>query len=197
MGGIILSEKIGINTFTEILNKSDFNNKFNLQKDYNINDLASKTLEFIDNNRNENTHALNQLVVLLKSSGISVQSYFNFIETIRELSFDDKEYRNFLSEEYRQLFKTIDETNISDLDKLISKIGILEQAEKSKDKSETKNMIGKTIVYTTAIIGGTIVACKALETHEKVTKAAATASNVKNICDVVTNVVTAPFKLLK
>ena len=102
-----------------------------------------------------------------------------------------------MAEEYRQLFKVIDETSISDWDKLNSKMKIFELAEKSKNRSETRNVIGKTIVATTVIVGSTIVVSKALKTYEKVTKAAATVTIVKNVCYVIINVVTLPFRFLR
>lgn len=192
-----MSEKLNSSNFIEILNKNDLKNKFNLPKNYNMDQLATKTLDFIKNTSDENNSPLTSLATLLKSNAIPVQSYFNFLGTINEIDFDNKEYREFLSERYTELFKQIDETSISDLDKLNSKIKLLEQSEKSIGINETKRAIVKTAVTVTAVIGGTAIALKSLETSKQIAVAAASASKVKNVCNTIITVVTLPLKIFK
>lgn len=190
-----MKNKLKSEEFIEILHGSDFNNKFNIPNSWKLDDIASTTIDFIKKDSEINTYPLNALSMVLKAYGISVETYFNFLATIKDINFDDKEYKNFLTDEYSNLFKEIDSSNIADLDKLKLKIESLELAEKYREKSEKNNMMGKVVisvtgaaVVTTTIVIGGIVVVKYMNHREELEAIAANKSKVNEICSVIKEV---------
>ena len=189
-----MKNKLKSEEFIEILHGSDFNNKFNIPNSWKLDDIASTTIDFIKKDSEINTYPLNALSMVLKAYGISVETYFKFLATIKDINFDDKEYKNFLTDEYSNLFKEIDSSSIADLDKLKLKIEALELAEKSREKNEKNNMIGKVLIAatgaaaTTTVIAGGVVAVKYMEHKEELEAIAANKSKVNEICSVIKEV---------
>ena len=190
-----MKNKLKSEEFVEILHKNNFNNTFNIPNNWRLDDIASSTIDFIKKDSEINTYPLNALSMVLKAYGISVETYFKFLETIKDIDFDDKEYKNFLTDGYINLFKEIDSSSIADLDKLKLKIKALELAEKSREKSEKNNMIGKVFIaatgaaaFTTTIVTVGVVAVKYMEYKEELEAIAANKSNVKEICSVIKEV---------
>ena len=138
-----MNSKLTNNEFVEILQENKFNEKFNIPKVKSIDNIASATLDFIKKDNKLDNCSLQPLAIILKTYGISIQAYFKFLEEIKEVSFDDKEYKNFLTEGYQSLFKEIDDSNIDNLYKLEYRMKALELAEKSRLESERNNIDGK------------------------------------------------------
>ena len=138
-----MNSKLTNNEFVEILQENKFNEKFNIPKVKSIDNIASATLDFIKKDNKLDNCSLQPLAIILKTYGISIQAYFKFLEEIKEVSFDDKEYKNFLTEGYKSLFKGIEDSNIDDLYKLEYRMKVLELAEKSRLESERNNIDGK------------------------------------------------------
>ena len=178
------------NEFVEILKYNSFNEKFNIPKEQKIDNIAYATLDFIRKNVDIEGSPLQPLSILLKAYGISVGAYFSFLETIKDINFDDKEYKSFLTNEYKNLFREIDNSNIDDLDKLIYKMQMLELAEKSRIISEKNNMKGKVILYTAGTVLGvgvgataSYVGVKYMNHVENMAKIASKTSTIKTVCE--------------
>ncbi|MGM8286722.1 hypothetical protein [Clostridium perfringens] len=183
------------NEFVEILQDNTFNEKFQIPKEQKIDNIESTTLDFIRKNSELDEVPLQPLSIILKVYGISVETYFRFSETIKEINFDDKEYKSFLTDEYKSLFKEIDDCRIDDLDKLTSKMKLLELAEKSRETSEKNNMKGKvilsaagTILGMGAMSTGASVTKRYIDYLEKVTVLESKESTIKKVCESVRDI---------
>lgn len=183
------------NEFVEILQCNSFNEKFNIPKEQNIDNIAHATLDFIRRNSDIEGCPLQPLSILLKAYGISVAKYFSFLETIKDINFDDKEYKSFLTDEYKNLFREIDNSNIDDLDKLIYKMQMLELAEKSREISEKNNMKGKVILCTAGTVLGLGVVATAgyvgvryMNHVENMAEIASKTSTIKTVCESVRDI---------
>lgn len=95
--GDLLRGQLINNEFVEILQDNTFNEKFQIPKEQKIDNIASATLDFIRKNSELDEVPLQPLSIILKVYGISVETYFRFLETIKEINFDDKEYKSFLT----------------------------------------------------------------------------------------------------
>lgn len=199
-----MKNELNTKKFIDILQGNDFNNKFNIPKNWELDDIASATVDFVKKDSELNTYPLKPLSMVLKAYAIPLEAYFKFLETIKDINFDDKQYKNFLTDEYNNLFKEIDSSSIDDLDKLALKIEALELAEKSREKSEKNNMKGKviigvssaaTVIAVTATVGK--VGIKYMEHAEEMARIAASASKVSSVCGVIKDVAVSAIGIVK
>lgn len=181
-------KKLTTDGFIEVLEKNNFRDTFNLSKEVNLESISKNTLEFIQKGNKSVSNGLIQLNTLLKMYGITIQSYFNFIENMSYIDFTDKQYRDFLCDSYRNLLNVIDNYSISDSEKLKAKIEIIERAEKEKRRSEAINMLGRTttIVAGIAIIttAGCVIVKEISETKRDIAEMAMKEAKSKNFSKV-------------
>lgn len=195
------NEKLSKNLLYEIMDKNKFKDKFNLNSDTPINDIAKNTATFIEEN---NMNSLIPLAKTLRSYYIPLEMYFNFIDSILNVDFNDYKYREVIISEYSEIFKAIDNTNISDLDNIKFKVELLNSMEKNRQKNERRNAITKVVMFTTGVAALTTTAVVVskikiadLETKKDIAKLAYKSQNIKNICEVCTKAIEIPLSIIK
>lgn len=188
IGSDTLKSELNGNEFVEVLQNNGFREKFNIPKEQNILNIAYATLDFIKKNSDVGGVPLHSLSTLLKVYGISIASYFSFLETIKDINFNNKQYNDFLTNEYKNLFREIDMSDIDDLEKLKYKMEALKIAEESKKSSERNNIVLTSIITagTVAVVGiGGYVYCKKRDSEIELAKIAAKPQVIKDVCGVI------------
>lgn len=165
-----MKKEINTTEFVEILKRNDFNNKFRVPQNYNINELANNTIHFIKEGKVGSVDNLKNLSMILNAYKIPINEYFNFLYSINEIDFEDKEYKKVIIDGYIDLLKEIENSNMNDMDKILAKIKTLYSMEESRKESEERTLNYKkyisflvTAVAMATTAGGTILIQKYLE----------------------------------
>ncbi|EGT3616373.1 hypothetical protein FHH43_09030 [Clostridium perfringens] len=178
--------------FVEVLDKNEFRKKFNISEEWNINEITNKTIDFITNKSIEGSSAIKELTLVLKAYKIPIDTYLNFIESLKGLKFGNQDCKVIVAEEYKNFAKEIDEYDVDDIIKLEAKINQMNKLLEANKNDAENDMKGKVmlcitggIVIITTFISGAQVLFKYFDYKTKKSKFETIGSCVGNVCQVV------------
>lgn len=141
--------------FVKVLDENEFRNCFDIDKEWNIDELSNRTVDFIRNKNIEGSSTLKELSLVLKEYNIPITSYFNFLENINGLKFGNDDCKVIIADEYKRFAEEVDKYNVDDVLKLEAKINQFNKVIEAEKANSSNEMIGKvmlSIVSSTTII---------------------------------------------